>query len=352
MSDTNNPFEGTGTSAYNDSVIDRMESLLTDSDDTTTNVSTDDIADTTTDVETTVEYTEEVEQPIEDSTETEQSTEAENESQDETPTETYIEDYDAKIKHGDEVFTLKELIDGHLRQADYTRKTTATRERERELDALTHQVRNEALVAQQLMSDQYLPQLRASIEASIGMAQLSQEQADELRITNPETYYQYVETIKNFEAKRNEIIALENQSRQNYIAQQKALQAQQEQAEKEAFVTRQAEARDIFVSEFPDFAIPEKARAIGTDMARALKDMGFDKEQIESIDSAPLLRAAYWAMQGYKAHKDTERAKAVLAAKPKISTPKIAIKSQSSTTNRTPEKRTFEDSVAKMARLL
>ncbi|MDT9146026.1 hypothetical protein RSW78_25715, partial [Escherichia coli] len=72
------------------------------------------------------------------------------------------------------------------------------------------------------------------------MTQLSQEQADELRITDPETYYRYVETIKNFEAKRNEIIALENQSRQNYIAQQKALQAQQEQAEKEAFVTRQA----------------------------------------------------------------------------------------------------------------
>jgi hypothetical protein len=193
-----------------------------------------------------------------------------------------IETYDALVKMPDgATVPIQELIDGHFRQEDYTRKTQEDAETRRGLQTLGADFVD--------AMDRVLTYLASK---------LPPEPDPQLRFTNPTLHYQQ-------EGMHNSALAEMSQIMQ---AREGAQAAAQELSQADFVALKAAEDAKI-VKEMPHLKDPKRFEAFNRDVAAGAKAAGFTDAQINSETHAGLRLLAYHANYGINARAAAAKAK-------------------------------------------
>lgn len=195
-----------------------------------------------------------------------------------------------------EKLTLKELKEGHLRHADYTRKTQELAEKSKFNDIRVEQLREQTA--------QYFQKLERELAAVLphepNWAQLAQD--------DPVSYVQEVEKWKAINAQRNRL-----RDEQNVLQQQAAQKQAQTHAQNEA------EGRRILAELHPELAKPETGKS--SELAQYLLKAGLSREAVERETNPVLFSMAYKAMQFDQMQAQKAQAVKKVDAKPLLTTP-------------------------------
>ncbi len=285
-----NPGEGVTEEAL-------VESLLIsedeDSDGTATETQKDEQAEETDTEDNTEEEGEESDQESEDEdTDEENDTDSDEEESEED--QVGLEDDDQiSWEQGDETISVtgKELREGYLRQSDYTRKT---QELAKETKTVTEM---QAALAQEYQS------IAGGVE--VELQRFADVNWDQLEKDDPVA----------FNEKRTEFLELKAKQQE---AQERATELQSEAQKKqleelEAYVNEQGE---LVQSLIPDFADPEKAKQLTTDIKEYALSIGVSEEEFGQVVDARQWVVLHDAMRFRKAQEAASKKKE--SVKPKI----------------------------------
>lgn len=185
---------------------------------------------------------------------------------------------------------MREVLRGHLREADYTRKTMALSQE-----------------AQRLQSErsayaQVLPVLFQSLQQQIG--ERTDEQWQQLYESDPVEFARQRYTHEGL-VKRLQAVQQEQARVQSEMAQENAMRAS-------AFAAQEVnKLRNVF----PELADPAKAKQFGTEMISYLKeDVGLNDDEIKSLVDHRAIRIIRKAQLYDRLQKSRESAKAKGAA--------------------------------------
>ncbi|TQX87141.1 hypothetical protein EQW76_14870 [Rhizobium sp. rho-13.1] len=231
----------------------------------------------------------------------------------------YLSD-DAEIELNGQKVTLKELKEGHLRHADYTRKTQELAEKAKFEDSRVEQLREASL--------QYFQNLEREIAMVLphepNWAQLSQD--------DPVTYVQELEKWKQINAHRDRLRQEQNVLQQQAAQKQAAIHAQNE-----------AQGRRNLAQMHPELAKPETGKA--SQLSAYLEERGIPREAIEKETNATMFSMAYESMLYRQMQSQKAQAVKKVDAKPLLTTPGSSL-SKTGTASKT----AFETQMGKFKR--
>lgn len=189
----------------------------------------------------------------------------------------------------------KEIQEGNLRQADYTKKTQAVAERSRLVEA-----REKALLQAAQTYEKLAPEIMQLNQVDAQIQQLRQYLTPELRVTNPQEFSAWGTQLSILVSDRGNLV-------QGIEARKAQFLQQAEQAKQIALRERLNEAAPKVQSAIKGFT-PEKARQI----AEYATKNGFSSEEMEYVSfSAPAV-IALWKAQEY------DRIQAAKSVKPQL----------------------------------
>ncbi|MGE6781300.1 hypothetical protein ACQKGL_02120 [Ensifer adhaerens] len=271
MESTNNPDTGTGYSVEEaatniENILDSQEATILEEVDADSEFEdsqtpeADDVSD-------------DAEQPIEDSDEVADEAEGETTDEVESPAETILDD-EALVDVNGQQLPLKELRDGYLRRADYTKKTQELKQ---------HMARYQ--VQQVEMAD-----MRVAVTNDI--AEMKRRIATELTLEsfNPpdDSLYEidpYEHGRKMLDYQRKQAAVKELHDAERLLAEQNALWEQKQ------FEVKQSAALEEFTAKYAEFA-ENTAHRLG-ELGSFLAENGFGREEIEGIADARILDIVY-----------------------------------------------------------
>lgn len=198
-------------------------------------------------------------------------------------TATPLDAYDTPIKMPNgETVTLQELIDGHFRHDDYTRKTQEDAETRRGLQSLGENFSG--------AMDRVLNYL---------VSKLPPEPDAQLAYTNPQLHYQQTIMHQAALAEMTELLQAKNGAQE--VTQQLS------QADYAAMKT----AEDaLLVKEMPHLKDPKRFEAFNRDVVAGAKALGFKDDEINTTLDARIRLMAYHANYGLNARAAAAKAKA------------------------------------------
>lgn len=174
---------------------------------------------------------------------------------------------DTRIKLGDEEITLGDLKRGHLRQADYTRKTQALAEERKQLAAASDEERN-GLRAERAQFVQGLTQLQEHLK----QFQPQEPNWQELYETDPARYAAERELHRTFAEQQMQLEA----------ARKAALQQSQEDYKRELAAYVKEETGKLLEAK-PEWKDAKVAAAAKQDMRDAALALGFKDEDLANL---------------------------------------------------------------------
>ena len=217
------------------------------------------------DVDMQEEVEEEVFEESEEEEELELQEESEEEFDEENAEEEVIEEptlYKIKVDGVEQDVTLDELKNGHLRHADYTRKTQKLADRERQLQTMAQELEQKDAIYAEM-----LPRLESAINAEIG----NEPDWDTLSKDDP---FEYVQKKQAWDKKKETL---------------KAAQAEQERIQQEKIVEFQKQ-RQVMVEQgtqtlldkIPEWKSPDVAKK----EQQAIKDFAMNELELtaEEVD--------------------------------------------------------------------
>lgn len=305
MDTTNNPDMGTGSATETTSEADTFKALL-DSENATTDIEgTEQEADAS--ITSEEDFEDDVEQPDEDSegVEGDETEDAADEAED--PTEALPSDdlIVARDDNGNPI-TLKEIREGNLRQADYTKKM-------QEISALRKQwIVNE--VNKQELRDEMRKQVTGLM--TVIATELETEEPDWEALYREDPYEAQLKKFdwdKKHAAKINRLRQL-NADRQ-------ALEEQSAQVAKEQARQRKIEAREQLAAQMPEAFGEKTAKSTFGAIETFLVEQGVPEHMISEIDSAPIIMLAYKALQYERLQQQKAVAVKKVEAKPALTMP-------------------------------
>lgn len=253
-----------------------------------------------------VEATEEPEaeaQPEESEGETEETEEA-AEAEAETEEQEVPEPKRWKVKAAGEELevTEDELVKGYQREADYRKKTAEVAERNRQLEA--ERQHNEQIL------QTLIPVLQAQVQdkfANVDWVQLASDDPS-----------QYVAMKAEYD-KHVQNITAAYQEQQRIAAENQRAQAENHRKQLENEYKR-------LVERIPDFADPEKGKAIRGELKTYLTNTGYSDEEIGGLSDSRAAEIAYKAMLYDKAQKAKVQSAEKVKNLPKVQKPGNAVK--------------------------
>jgi hypothetical protein len=193
-----------------------------------------------------------------------------------------IETYDALVKMPDgATVPIQELIDGHFRQEDYTRKTQEDAETRRGLQTLGTDFVD--------AMDRVLNYL---------VSKLPPEPDPQLTFTNPQQHYQQTVLHQAALAEMSQIMQAKE-----------GAQAAAQQLSQADFVAMKAAEDAKIVKEMPHLKDPKRFEAFNRDLVAGAKAMGFTENEINTTADARIRLMAYHANYGINARAAAAKAK-------------------------------------------
>lgn len=200
--------------------------------------------------------------------------------------------------------TLDELMRGYSREADYTRKTQAVADRERELEAERQRYQDQLT--------QRIQRLDGIIEANGDDPKPKARDFD----GDPDAYF---EALSSWEERQEQIEAAK--SARDELR-------QEQDAEREAHFREWAAAEQRKLAAMPEFSTPEKADQTFKGLRSFLAEHGFKEEEVQNvIDSravtVALMAKKYHDLQKTKPETTKKVAKAPKRARPGMSPERV-----------------------------
>ncbi len=303
---TNNPAEGTGYSVADAAT--NIESLLDSDTATTENVDADEADE--------VSNTEEIEiDEVDESPDQAENVDSDGDDSGETEeVETSAFDIpdDATVEINGNTVTGKELKQGYLRHADYTKKTQELAESKKRYDAV--QVDANTLRAEQKQALDHYGRL-LSIEfqglAEPNWAELAENDQAE-----------YVKQKENWNRKNALVKA-------HYDA-MADLNAKNAEFAKQFHLESQTKAFEEMGNRYPEFKDPKTANAVLGQIEGYLINRGFSDADIESIANPEIIDIIYRALKYDQQQANVQKAVKHVESKPRITAPGTGTKSASS----------------------
>jgi|6_EtaG_2_1085325.scaffolds.fasta_scaffold22494_2 predicted nucleic-acid-binding protein len=211
--------------------------------------------------------------------------------------------YQVRVDGEELEVNLEELLKSYSRQSDYTRKTQALSEQQKDIDTLTQQHQAEIQQIQQ-ERQQYMDSLTQVIEN----ANLDKFNVDWERL-KAEDPLEYITKKQEFADAKEKVQQLQQQQQQAATRQQ---QAQQEQLQQ-----HMRYEHEQLVEKLPDWGEPEKQTRLAGDMRSYLSDQGYVPEEIDGLIDHRSFIVAHKAMMYDALQKADPKAKK-LKNKPRV----------------------------------
>jgi|TARA_Y100000310_G_scaffold77141_1_gene73677 hypothetical protein len=211
--------------------------------------------------------------------------------------------YQVRVDGEELEVNLEELLKSYSRQSDYTRKTQALSEQQKDIDTLTQQHQAEIQQIQQ-ERQQYMDSLTQVIEN----ANLDKFNVDWERL-KAEDPLEYITKKQEFADAKEKVQQLQQQQQQAATRQH---QAQQEQLQQ-----HMRYEHEQLVEKLPDWGEPEKQTRLAGDMRSYLSDQGYMAEEIDGLIDHRSFIVAHKAMMYDALQKADPKAKK-LKNKPRV----------------------------------
>jgi len=267
-------------------------------------------SEVTEDVETSNEAPEETEEVQEeesedvDNDESEESQEEEVEDEDETESTVYT----VKVNGQDVEVSEEELIKGYSRQQDYTQKTQQLAEYKRQMDAAAGQMQQEITQTQQMRS-QYVEALATAIDTNYAhLQQFANVDWDRLKTENRE---EYLTKRDDYRQAQEQIDQLKSKANEAHQQQQQEMSVQHQQILQEE--------HSKMVSILPEWAEPDKQRAIAKTVSEFALSKGYTQEELaQLVDHRSIL-----VLMQAKAYEDMTKKQHEVRAKKVKNKPRV-----------------------------
>tara|TARA_R110002051_G_scaffold194581_2_gene262838 strand:- start:5267 stop:6361 length:1095 start_codon:yes stop_codon:yes gene_type:complete len=211
--------------------------------------------------------------------------------------------YAVKVDGEELEVNLDELLKSYSRQKDYTRKTQALSENQKEIDTLTQQHQAEIQQIQQ-ERQQYMDSLSQVIEN----ANLDKFNVDWERL-KAEDPLEYITKKQEFADAKDKVQQLQQQQQQ--------AAARQQQAQQEQLQTQMSYEHTQLVEKLPDWGEPEKQSKLAGDLRSYLSDQGYVPEEIDGLIDHRSFIVAHKAMMYDRIQKADPKGKK-LQNKPRV----------------------------------
>ena len=211
--------------------------------------------------------------------------------------------YEVRVGNETLEVPIDELIKGYSRQSDYTKKTQALSEQQKEIDNLTQQHQAEIQQIQQ-ERQQYMDSLTQVIE-NAGLEKMNIDW-ERLKAEDPLEYITKREELRESQEK---IAQLQQQQKQ--VAEKQAVE--QESMLKAAL----AQEHEKLVEKLPDWGKPDTQQKLAGELRSYLVDSGYEIEEIDQLIDHRSFIVAHKAMMYDQLQKANPKSKK-LKNKPRV----------------------------------
>lgn len=222
---------------------------------------------------------------------TEEQPEAEAPEASEEAPQAVFADETARVKLADgSEMTVADLIQGTMRQTDYTRKTQEVAEKRKSVESDAQRIAG--------ITEAFIDHLSSMIPG---------EPPHSLALTDPSAYTRQKAQHDAALAQVQKLIEIGNQPRQ--ITQAMSEADQQAQL---------AEANRQLVEMFPETATQDGRKRFWDETSSAAMEVGFTADELRGVSDPRMFALAHWARKGMAADKAAAAAKAKVAKAPPV----------------------------------